>query len=366
MNKFFSVYYNPIVAAEATSSLMIGNITKIIDPVEHTGVGTDVMIELLALGLAMIPGPEGLIAQNIMKAADQLPGILSFLYPANTIDNHVEEMQDLSAEFGAVVNTFENNIGAVLPAVLNNASNFAILAHDGAFSTNDAVDENTLKNNLLQALYTVLISRSYQMNQIILTRTLHTDIHALSTNGTKLNWPLCSDSYDGNNLCDTWWYDAATGITYGLADPGNYNHNFNNEMATWFHNFTTPELLFRGADACAQAAKGTSGGDPVLNAGPTTTTPDFSCLSNMTVCTWSLTPMGGSHGGVFDYDNFFTDCKYTGVFPHDGMGDGCGPKGGDPASYIQAFRSYLGWAVLADSTATTDYQFCASDGSHDF
>lgn len=247
MNNFFNQYYTALGTAEETAALMIGTIVNTTDPIKKTNIALSNILEALSVGLALIPGPESVIADSILEAVKQAPGVASFLFPQGTMDNQLEEMQEISGNFANVVTALRSSISNALPAVMSNVTNFRAFAKSGVFSGDMVVDQNGLSNQILSGLMTYLLSQAYQANGVFLTRQLNTSVRALSTNGTKLNWPLCTSDYDGNGLCDTWWYDEADDTTYGLVDPNNVNHNFNSEMQKWFYNYTTPQLLFKGA-----------------------------------------------------------------------------------------------------------------------
>jgi hypothetical protein len=60
---------------------MVGNIVKIIDPVEKQNVILNDILTAFSVGLAFIPGPEGLIGRALITGAQQAPGGKLILVP---------------------------------------------------------------------------------------------------------------------------------------------------------------------------------------------------------------------------------------------------------------------------------------------
>ena len=66
----------------------------------------------------------------------------------------------------------------------------------------------------------------------------------------------CNSGYDGNDVCETFWYDEVDDTTYVLTSSSN-TYKFwilNADMAIWSNGDTVPDLFFKGADLSAQAS----------------------------------------------------------------------------------------------------------------
>lgn len=299
MATFFLNYYGAIGDASAIASDMVGTIISITDPPKKQNVGLNILLTALSTGLAFIPGPEAYLGKALVIGAQQAPGVAKFLFPEGTINSQTVEMQEVSANLGWTTKTLQNNVAQALPAILNDADTFATFAAAGSFSAN-LPSARTLSNDILNGLNAYLISQAYQENGVFITRQLNTSVRALMTNGTNLSYNLsCTTDYDSNGICDTFWYDSVDDTTYALVgkDELARTKSYNSDMTTWFNQYTRPELLFRGAANCAAASKANQGtGSPL-----SISSSDFNtdCLSNMKVCTWSLTPVNGSLGPMF-------------------------------------------------------------------
>lgn len=330
--------------------MSVGNIINIADPIktQKTNVGLNDLFTVLSVGLAFIPGPEAQIGKALLTGAQQSVNVAKFLYPEGTAQQQQYEMQTLSGQLGDVLTKYQGNLNQTLPAMLGNVSDFRPFVANGVFSGNTP-DFSSLQDEILTGLYTYLISQAYQANGVFISRALNTSARALSTNGTKLNWTPCSSDYDQYGTCDTFWYDSVDGTTYALTsgDSTNRDVNYNKDMQTWFANYTSPELLFKGADLCAQASKAQQGTGPILSFSQPGN-PNTNCMSNQKVCTWQMnaTTAGTSNGKAKTFP-VFSDCTNDYVIPNLEQGL-CKSLNGDlsvPADLVVP-RSYLGWGIL--------------------
>lgn len=187
MNDFFYTYSLALAAAEATAGLMIGNIVQITDPIKTTNVALDDVLEALSVGLAFLPGVTGIFGKAVMTAAQQTPGVAHFMFPVGTMNNQLEEMQNISGGLGKAVKQLGKNLATALAGIMGNSTYFASMASTGAFSDDSSFNANDISNGVLQGLMAFVISQAYQSRGIVLTRQLNTSVAELNTNGTKLN-----------------------------------------------------------------------------------------------------------------------------------------------------------------------------------
>lgn len=173
MYTFFTNYWTAINAASGTAGFSIDEIVSIIDPVTSTGIGStaDDIMSALTFGLSLIRGPEDVVTSALFRTTQQIPTLAGFLFPQNTIDSEVQEMQQISANFGQIGEQLRDNVAQALATVMNNSTLFYTFASSGAFSGNSSGSNlNTLTNNLLLGLMTYLISQAYQSNGVTITR----------------------------------------------------------------------------------------------------------------------------------------------------------------------------------------------------
>jgi hypothetical protein len=90
------------------------------------------------------------------------------MFPTSAGDTQLLEMQDISMKFGQVVTSLQTSVAQALPEIQNNATLFAAIASNSAFSQNLPNLDN-LKNQILSGLNTYLISQAYQAQGAINT-----------------------------------------------------------------------------------------------------------------------------------------------------------------------------------------------------
>jgi hypothetical protein len=264
------------------------------------------------------------------------------MFPQGTLDGQISEIGQISSQLATVVTQLKNGINASLALALGDVNNFIAFGDQSVFS-GPPPDLTSLGNEILGGLNTYLVSQALQSTGIFVTRALNTDVHAL-TNAGGLNWqPLCKDGYDANGVCDTFWFDSASGTTYALAlgdqggsfDAATTSKGFNSIMQSdklW--KYTTPQNLFLGAAACSAQAGKVQGGGPLL-----TSSGNAACVSNMKVCTWDLTPeykKADANGNQI----IFTDCM---------NGDTPIAVSNKQPGLCPAPRSYLGFGIHNDA-----------------
>jgi hypothetical protein len=385
MNYWFINWWTAVSTAQITASEYISNITDIINPVKTTNVALNNILAAFSVGLSFIPGPESVIGSAILTGAQQIPDVAAALYPVGTVDSEQQQISQISVNLATTAKTLQGNIASALPAIMNDTNAFAAFASTGAFSQ-ILPNVNDIADQLLNGLMAYVISQAYQANGVFITRQLNTSVVALTTNGTALTYQLpCTTGksnssrsaprrvqgkpilifytgYDANGVCDTFWYDSSDDTTYALTQGNSEDRTtgYNKDMVKWFNGYTRPELLFRGAAKCANAAGASQGTGPPVSISSSGFSTD--CLSNMKVCTWSLT--AGK-----DWDPLFTDCTDGEAFqgldgprvnPTPDDTSYCKGGGGNTPSF-RAFRQYLGWGILQDNTKFWPTKFCAGN-----
>ena len=329
LNSLFSNYYQAIFNAQGTVATQISSIIDIINPVKPADTTFADIMTALSVGLAFIPDvapafKEGeALVKGLITATQQAPAVGQYVFATSTSDSQKFDYTKVSESLGNVVTTFKNNYASALQAAADDVASFTAFASNFPLS-GQIPDLNTVVDKCLTSLYTLVISQAYQADNVILTRQITTDVNALCSNGTQLNWkPGCGNGYGKYGECATFTQDQM--------------RDFNSQMQTFFNGMTTGALLLGGADTCAQASKSNQGSLPIVDTSPNgATTP---CLSNIQVCTWDLTAKPNTH------PNPFTDCPSK-VAPKFYYQACTGPDGGisGGAAPIQ----YLGWGLLGN------------------
>lgn len=353
LNGLFANYYQAIFNAQSTVTNELQTIIDTIDPVQTVNAGLDDILTALTVGLAFIPEFEaaGALIKGIIIAAQQAPGVAKYIFPTGTSDSETFDFKQISASLGTLVTQFKTNYAAGLAEAENDVTSFLAFVENTPLS-GKIPDLNSVVDQCLQSLYTYVISQAYQVSNVIITRQVDTDVNALSSNGTALNWPTgCGKGYGQYGECSTFWYDQPTDVTYGLYDTQKQTKDFNLEYQQFFNGQTTGAILLKGADLCAQASHSTQGSQPIVDTSPGGST--TYCLSNMQVCTWDLTEINTQ-------PNPFTDCasKVAPKFYGQACSSPTGNFGGGAVPVC-----YLGWAILDNQNyKNSDHEFCEAYG----
>lgn len=284
------------------------------------------------------------------------------MFPSGSLDSQIEDWDGISSSMTTVYEALQSSIKSALSLVQSNITDFIVMGNTGVYS--GAIETlPDLTQQILQPLLTYEASLAFQMQGVIITRTLDTDVHALMSNGTDLNWQTdCTAGYDDNGICGTFWYDSRTDITYALSDGSTPTTNFNSQMTALVAAGVLPAVLFAGSDECAKASRSTQGGAPAL--APISGKDAPSCIANMQVCTWGLTPDTVESDSAMS--SIFTDCT-TGwnspaVLGRIGV-DGCVGDDDDGSSDggIDVPAGYVGWGILNnDAYKNSADNFCLS------
>ncbi|KAF4628775.1 hypothetical protein G7Y89_g9378 [Cudoniella acicularis] len=320
INAFYSNYYNAISDASQIATDNLGTIITIIDPVQDTNVFANDLLTALSVGLAFIPEVEGeaQITKAIVTASEQVVEFGKFMFPVGTAGGEADDWNAISGSLGTVTNNLQASVTSAQALMQSDVESFLALVGSGAFSTILGSLDN-LKEGILAALYTYLVSEAYKSKGVFISRQFNTDVHALQTNGTSLNWDThCEGVYDSNGVCDTFWYDNTTGTTYGLVNGPSVGQDFNSDMEALFGTYTTGAQLFQNAVACLPQGSGA----PILNLNSASFS--ATCISSLPVY-----------------------CDDATVMPGRGkLCNGAMPGGKSLNEAQRVPPSYLGWGIL--------------------
>jgi len=348
-NGFFLDLYNAIGTAEGSASAGLSAIVTLLDPPKDQNVVLNDVLDALTFGLSLYS--EGsILVKALLSSAPQTASLLGKLFPSGTVDGEYQDWSVVSQNLGKVTDAFRSSVAEGLPLVENDVNNFIKWSQNSGLSGfRSSLDG--LVDSMTQALNTYAISQTITTQGIVVSRAPDTDVHALQTNGSKLNWDTgCSGGYTAG-ICDTFFNDGTD--TYGLTDPGNFKKYFHDELTSFFVGtppLTTGELLFTGAQQCYTGTGKNGGGSPSLDACDPS---QFSCLSNMQVCTWAEDGYGPFNNSCANLPSKNAVLQGFGV-------SGCIGSTDDTSS-IDVPHAYLGPGVYQDARGIADLQsdsFC--------
>ena len=341
INQVFLSLYLAMGNANGIASESVGAIVTLLDPPKETNVFLNDLLTALGAGLGLIPGPEGKIAGLILSTAQELPGLVQYIFPTGTVNTVVDQWAAISNEVATVVKTYQTSLAQLIPAVENDVNNFIAFASTGQFSVTPLPDLSNESNSLLTALTTFITAKALEANNMVLTRAIDTDINELQLNSTNdLAFQTgCGTGYDAAGICGPYWFDAAAKVTYSLNNYNAMGKSPHDDMETLFRNWTTGDLLFGGAARCAA-----SGGPKGSSLAQTIIGPDggvvLDCLSSAQICTWDVNSI--------DVQREYTDCASQPGYVVDGCsGDanGCGSSDGSTGS-VNVPIGYVGGYLL--------------------
>ena len=350
---FFLDMWIAIGAAEASCQGSLASIVNLLDPPKDQTKTFDYILDALTFGMGLYA--EGsVLLKALIRSIPQTSGLTGKLFPKGTVDGEYQDWSVVAANIGRFTDAFRKSVADNLPLIQNNVTTFVRWAQVAGLSGNRP-PLHGLAENMTQALNTYAISRILTTQGIILSRAVNTDVHALQTNGSQLNWDTgCGAGYDNLGLCDTFFWDGKD--TYGLTDPDQFTRSYRNELESFFNSsgsgpsLTTGNLLFSGSQRCYEATGKNGGSDPVLSA---TDVGSNLCLSSVPVCTWDMNSYG-------PFDNSCQNLPdQRAVLPTFGI-TGC--RGDvDSTTSINVPRAYLGPGIYADKDNILDlkrYDFC--------
>ena len=350
---FFLDMYTAIGVAEGSSQAGLAAIIAQLDPPKNENVVLNDILDALTFGLSLYA--EGsILVKALLRSAPQTTGLLGKLFPTGTVDGQYQDWTVVSQNVGKATDSFRASVASGLPLIQNNITSF-ISWSQGSGLSGDRPALQGLSASMTQALNTYAIASIISALGLVVSRAPNTDVHALQTNGSKLNWDTgCSGGYT-NGVCDTFFWDGTD--TYGLTDSGHMTKNFHDDLTSLFTppsggglSLTTGQLLFSGAQHCYAATGKNGGAAPTLD---TTDPSQITCLSNLQVCTWDESAFG-----PFDKSCANLPSRNA-VLPGFGV-SGCIGETGETTS-IDVPRAYLGPGVYENGNNVADVQgdsFC--------
>lgn len=346
IQNWFHTYWLALTGANGLTADNIAAVCRLLHVTEPKSFPWNELLSVLAFALGLISpsgwgskipalgsGLRNVFTKNqvpgeyLLRAVQNSPTLSRNLLANGQLSKTEVQIGAISSNLESIVSQLETNVQNAVMDAMNSFSLFMDFASDGFFST-QIENINNIQQNLTQALNTYVVSQSLQDNGVIITRALDTDVHALATNGTDLEYDLdCANGYDEWGMCNVWWYDKENNISYGLESWKDMSLNFTDVLHDLFNtNITTPEMLFLGSQVCANAASGTQGDAPGSNLTTKTGIWNAECIANLKICTWEV--------GVLSQQQEYSDCPGETEFALQGCGDGTDNEALVPISYL--------------------------------
>lgn len=266
--------------------------------------------------------------EALVRGISASPAIAHNFLPSGTTGDNIGIADIVGNLFETLTTNLTNNVQAVVNEVMTNATLFQAMAADGAMSTDVNLNEDNIIGNVTAAFGTWIISMTLQYNNVILVRSIGTDMNALQNNATGATMEFdtgCGKGYDEFGFCNQWWYDSQNDITYSFLNKQDAGLVYVGALESIFNNAsTTPALLIQSAQICNDNSPGAgTNGLPGYTpsqalaqaTGPGGIWNPF-CISNIPICTWELTDTNTQPGETFVAGNIFSDC------PANTTGDG--------------------------------------------
>lgn len=360
IQNWFFTYYLAVSGANGLTADNINNIARTLNLPEPKKFPILDLLAGLAFGFGLISPAgyaavipklgrktEGFAAQApgeyLLRAVQNAPTLGRNLMATGDLGNSDVQIAQLGSSLARIVAQLQNNIQNSIILVMSNFSLFLDFVQDGFFSTQIS-NLNTLTQNVTLSLNTYIVSQSLQMDKVIITRAVDTDINELQLNGSATMYDTnCGHGYDEWGMCANWWYDSTNHISYGLESQKNMLNNYTDALESLFNQgITTPELLFLNSQLCADAAGSTQGNAPGTSLSTSTGIWNTECISNMKICTWETV--------VLDVTREYTDCDHESAFAMEGCGQGLDlQQWVVPASYIGAYLTQYLVGVVCNS-----------------
>ncbi|KAL8927078.1 MAG: hypothetical protein Q9208_002624 [Pyrenodesmia sp. 3 TL-2023] len=335
VNQYFGSWYSAVGGAATLAGFNIDEIVQLVNPPDDTNLILQSVLIALTGIFAVAPGlgfSIGNLLDKVVKtAADTaqnlrtglvfvenaiiaFPQIGRWLYPIGDTQSQIIQMADLKARLGELIQTVQGNLNRTVASIMADPTSFLAFASQGNF-TAACPSLPDQQGYLLYGFNTYIISTALAGNNIHATIARDTNVQALATNGSQhtLAYPLSAcEGYTEHNVCDTFWYSGATLSTFSLNHFSHDHRAFGSLLTALFSKYTTGQLLFDNAYACAQSG---AYGQPVsvtVNAAGLNT----QCLSVLKVLTWDM-----SCTGVRD-----TRCEFLEEGPQDWWLGNCGSE----------------------------------------
>ena len=266
-----------------------------------------------ALTAIEVPG------EYLLRAVQNTPTLARNLLDTGDKSKTEVQVGQIGSDMAMIVSQLQTNIQNAIVEVMGNFTVFMDFVSGGYFST-QIENLNTITVNTTLAFQTYVVSQALQDDSVVITRAVDTDVNALVTNGTysldSMAYDIgCTQGYNEWGMCDNWWYDAENHVSYGLLNQKAPQLNYTATLEAIFdQRITTPEMLFRGSQICANAAGSTQGNAPGTSLVTDVGVWNAECIANLKICTWELS--------IFSQQHEFTDCPSDHDFAMEGCGEG--------------------------------------------
>lgn len=349
-NWFFS-YWMAIEGANLLTSENVGAICRLLNlPLPKPFPLLEVLsVMAFALGLISPSGWGSIIprlgertgtvstievpGEYLLRAVQQSPTLTRNLLATGDLSKTEVQTDQIESGLALIVSQLQTNIQNAILEVMGNFTLFMAFCNQGFFST-QIQNLNTLQQNVTKALQTYVVSQALQDDEVIITRAVDTNVHDLATNASAGNNNYdfgCEWGYDNWGMCSNWWYDTEEDISYGLQSNKNFWLNYTTPLEKLFdQGITTPELLFRGSQVCADAAGATQGNAPGSELNTDEGVWNAECVSNLKICSWET--------GFLSQQQEFSDCDSDGDFALESCCQGLDlPQARMPYDYLGAW-----------------------------
>ncbi|KAI9718717.1 MAG: hypothetical protein M1812_003891 [Candelaria pacifica] len=362
VNQWFTSINRGLKDAQTHAQGSLGAIVQYFNPPKTENHLLSEILVAVGAAVGSIPFPAimagkiigEVVTQIATSVMQQLPGVLKYLYPKTTIDSVVTQISDISSHLDDLVQQTSQNIAAVLAVALNDQATFKSFTANGAFVAPE-IDLSQQTIDLTRTLNTYVISRCLKGKGIFLSGAWYTNPHDMTVNGSLADpsYMACA-TYTADGICSAWWWDAEQNNAYGLVDSSNNPKNFYDDMNWIIPQYTSGELLFRGAKECADYVHAGGSNEAVVdvNLQPKCVSSIDYCVYNQQMETdWST--RGKSHD-LFTQDYPASTCDDKGK---NFRMLGCG-NGGNKGQGISAPAAYLGPYMLNQNAVGWDFGFC--------
>ncbi|KAI9850187.1 MAG: hypothetical protein M1838_005996 [Thelocarpon superellum] len=323
INNFYNTWYAAAVAAAGQASGKIDAIVQTLNPVSKANVDLNIVLTALLAVLNFAPGAIGIAIGDMAKTIQHvasvastvittIPGVLKFVFPPTTVDSQRVEIGNLKTQLDHLETYLSGRLGPALNISLYDITVFTSLAELGAFSAYPApaIDKSTA--NLDQALTTYLVSTCLQSNGWFGTVARDSNPQQMASNGSNHQYDLDCSSYDGDGICNMWWYDQQQNNAYSLVSNKSFRDNPHDNLRTIIdQGWSTMPQLFNSARQCNDDGDYNKGVRLNTDQG----TFELQCISQLKMCTYDKRCVSDD----CEYVDCDTDDGWGGAYNEDGL-----------------------------------------------
>ncbi|KAL8977981.1 MAG: hypothetical protein Q9205_006327 [Flavoplaca limonia] len=325
INQYFGSWYMAVGGAVSLASLNVEEIVHLLNPPDNTNlIISDILIALTGV-FAVAPG-LGLNIGNVLdkavtKATETqktlrtslqfvedaitgFPTIGRYLFPIDTAASSIVQIAELKNELGNLIGEVQGNLNKTVVSIMADPQEFLAFASQGNF-TAACPSLPDQQQYMLYAFNTYIISTCLRGNNIYGTIAKDTNVQSLATNGSQHNLndefkdiASSCEGYNSENICSEWWFSGNYNSTFGLNHFSHIDRSFHDVLKTIFTKYTTGQLLFDNAYACALNGKQDAPVAVTVNSAGVNT----QCLSQLRIVSWDM-----SCDGVRDKQCEFED-----------------------------------------------------------